>query len=54
MYASWDAGPAFDEAGSFECEHHLVDGGGGDLEVSLHIGFGGRAAEHAGIGVDKG
>jgi hypothetical protein len=43
-----------DQACAFEGEHHLVDGGWGDAEVALHVGFGGRAAEDAAIGMDKG
>ena len=54
MDAAGDPGLAFDEAVSFESEHHLVDGGCGDLEVSLHVGFGGWSSEDAGIGVDEG
>ncbi len=42
------------EALAFEREHPLVDRRRADLEVSLHVGFGGRAAEHAGIRVDEG
>ena len=49
-----DAGLAADEAGAFEGEHHLVDGRRGDAEVPLHVGFGGRAAMHARVGVDEG
>jgi len=48
---SW--GPS-DEAGAFECEHHLVDTGGRDLEVPLHVSFRGRAAEDAAVGVNEG
>jgi hypothetical protein len=32
-----------DEAGAFEGEDHLVDGGRGDAEEAPHVGFGGRA-----------
>ena len=49
-----DTGLTFDEGVSFEGEHHLVDGGCGNLEVSLHVGLGRWASEHAGIGVDEG
>ena len=52
--AARDAGLAADEAGAFEGEHHLVDGGRGDAEVALHVGFGGRPAVHARVGVDEG
>jgi hypothetical protein len=40
-----------DQPGSFESEHHLVDRGRTDAKVSLQIGFGGRWAEDARIGV---
>jgi hypothetical protein len=43
-----DAGFAFDEPVSFEGDHHLVDGWRGYVEVTLHVGFGGRSSEHAG------
>lgn len=39
---------------SFEREHPLVDGGCGNLEVPLHVGFGGCTPEHLGEGVDEG
>jgi hypothetical protein len=42
------------EAGAFKGEHHLMDRGRGDTEVPLHVGFRGRAAVHAHIGVDEG
>ena len=42
-----------DEAGAFEGQDHLVDGGRCDAEEVLHVGFGGRAADHAGIGMDE-
>jgi len=45
---------ASDQAGSHECEDHLVDGGRGDAEMALHIGLGRRASEYARIGVDEG
>jgi len=41
--ASGCAGSSLDEAGAFEGEDHLVDGGRGDAEEALHVGFGGRA-----------
>lgn len=44
----------FNEAISFEGEHHLVDGGCGDRKVPLHICFSGWAPEHARIGIDEG
>jgi hypothetical protein len=31
-----------------------MDGWGTDAEMALHIGFGGRAAEHASIGMNEG
>ena len=54
MDATSDARLAFDEGISFESKDHLVDGGCGDLEVPLHVGFGGWSSEDAGIGVDEG
>ena len=42
------------QAISFEGKDHLVDRGWADAEVALHVGFGGRASEHARIGVDEG
>jgi hypothetical protein len=51
--AARDAWLAFDEAISFEGEHHLVDGGCCDLEVPPHVGFGGWSPEDAGIGIDE-
>ena len=30
-----------------------MDGWWGDLEVPLHVGFSGRAAEDAGVGMDE-
>jgi transposase len=47
-------GLSFDEAGALEGEHHLVDGRGGDLEMSPHIGFGGGPSEDAAVGVYEG
>jgi hypothetical protein len=52
--AAGDAGGAFDEASAFEGEHHVVDARRGYLEVPLHIGFGGRAAEDTTVGVVEG
>ena len=43
-----------DQAGFFEGQDHLVDGWWGDLEVALHVGFGGRSAVDAGVGMDEG
>ena len=31
-----------------------MDGGWADAEVTLHVGLGGRASEHARIAVDEG
>ena len=45
---------AADEACAFEGENHLVDGGRGDAEVALHVGFGRRPAVDARVGVDEG
>ncbi|MDB5396178.1 MAG: hypothetical protein JWM91_3684 [Rhodospirillales bacterium] len=52
--AAGDAWLALDEAVAFEGEHHLMDGRGGDLEMSLHIGFGWGPSEDAAIGVYEG
>ena len=52
--ASGDAGLTPDETVSFEGHDHLVDRWRADLEVSLHVGFSGRAPEHVRIGVDEG
>ena len=41
--AAGGAGSPLDEAGAFENEDHLVDGGRGDAEEAPHVGFGGRA-----------
>jgi hypothetical protein len=41
--ASGGAGGLVDEAGAFEGEDHLVEGGRGDAEEAPHVGFGGRA-----------
>jgi|tagenome__1003787_1003787.scaffolds.fasta_scaffold8294776_1 hypothetical protein len=40
---------SLDEASAFEGEDHLVDGGRGDAEEALHVGFGGRAGIDAGV-----
>ena len=52
--ASGDTGLTANEAVAFECEHHLVNRGWADLEVTLHIDFGRSAAEHARVGIDEG
>ena len=49
-----DARLAPDEAISFERHDHLVNRRRSDLEMALHVGFGGRAAKHVRIGVDEG
>jgi hypothetical protein len=41
--ASGCAGSSLDQAGAFEGEDHLVDGGRGDAEEAPQVGFGGRA-----------
>jgi hypothetical protein len=51
--ASGGAGFSPDQSGAFECKHHLMDGRRADAEVALQVGFGGRAAEDAGIGMDE-
>ena len=51
---SGDAGLTPNQAIAFECHDHLVDRVRADFEVALHVGFGGWAAEHVRIGVDKG
>src|SRR5215470_13407355 len=43
-----------DKSGSFERQHHLVNGRWADAKVLLHVGFGRRAAVQARIEVDKG
>ena len=52
--ASGHAGLSCDEAVSFEAEDHLVDGRWSDAEMPLHVGFGGRLAEHVRIDVNEG
>jgi hypothetical protein len=47
--ASGDAGLTADETISFECHDHLVGRGRADLEVALHICFGGQAPKHVRI-----
>ena len=51
---SGDAGLPPDEAIPFEAEDHLVDRRRCDAEMALHVGFGGRLAEHARIDIDEG
>ena len=52
--AAWLSWLSFDEAGSFEGKDHLMDRWRGDLEVALHVGFGGRSSVDAGVGVNEG
>ena len=54
MDAARDAWLTFYQVEAFEGQNHLVDGGRGDLEVALHVGLGGRASVHAGIGPYEG
>src|SRR6202521_62147 len=48
------SGHACDEPGFFQGQHHLVDGGSGDLEMATHVGFGRGPFEDPAIGVDEG
>ena len=41
------------ESVSFERNDHLVDRRRADMEVALHVGFGGWASEHARVGIDE-
>ena len=52
--AACNPGPSTDQPGSFEGEHHLMDGWWADAKVPLQIGFGWRTAEDARIGIDEG
>ncbi|MGB8364168.1 MAG: hypothetical protein WCE20_06495 [Rhizomicrobium sp.] len=52
--ASRDARLALYQPYSFEGQHHLMDGRRTDAEMALQVGFGWRASENAGIGVDEG
>ena len=54
MDAPWLAWLALDEACSFEGQNHLMNCWWRDLEVSLHVGFGGRSSVDAGVGVNEG
>ena len=53
-YRSWGPGCALDKALSLEGEDHLMNGGRRYAEVTLEVGFGGRAAQHDRIGMDEG
>jgi hypothetical protein len=52
--APWSSRLSSDEALSFEGEYHLMDRWRRDLEVALHVGFGGGASVDTGIGIDEG
>jgi hypothetical protein len=52
--ASRDPRLPSDQAGSFEREHHLVDGWRTNPEVPLQVRFGRRSADDARIGIDEG
>ena len=54
MDASGSSGHPCDEPGFFQGQHHLVDGGSGDLEMATHVGFGRGPFEDPAIGVDEG
>ena len=49
-----DAWLSPDQSDALQREQHLVDGRRGDSEIALQVGFGRRAAEHLGVGVDEG
>src|ERR1700682_2037301 len=51
--ASGSSGQPCDEAGFFQGQYHLVDGGSGDLEMATHVGFGRGPFEDPAIGVDE-
>ena len=51
--AACDPRLSTDQPGSFEGEHHLMDGWWADAKVALQIGFGWRTAEDVRIGVDE-
>ena len=52
--ATCGAGFAGDPSLAIEGKHHLMDGGRGDSEEALHVGFGGWAAHDERIGMDEG
>ena len=54
MDASWLSWLSSDEALSFEGEDHLMDRWRRDLEVALHVGFGGWSPVDAGVGINEG
>jgi hypothetical protein len=51
--ASGSSGPACDEPGFFQGQHHLVDGGSGDLEMATHIGLGVDEGQVLALGLRK-
>jgi len=52
--AARDTGLSSDEAGALEGHDHLMDRWRCDLEMALHVGFGGGTTEDARISVDEG
>jgi hypothetical protein len=52
--AARDAGLPSDQGQALESGDHLVDGWGGNVEVSLHVGFGRWASVDLGVGPDEG
>ena len=52
--ASSNARLSSDQSSALQSDDHLMDGRWADAEMALQIGFGGGAAEDAGIGVDEG
>lgn len=50
--ASGDARLSSDQSNALQGEHHVMDGRWADAEMPLQVGFGGRATEDAGIGVE--
>ena len=54
MDAPWLSRLSSDEALSLEGDDHLMDGWRRDLEVALHVGFGGWSSVDPGVGVDEG
>ena len=54
MDAPWLSRLSSDEALSFEGDDHLMDRWRRDLEVALHVGFGGGSSVDPGVGIDEG
>ena len=52
--ASGEARLTANEAVALECKDHLVNRRRGDLEMSLHVGFGRGSVEHVRVCVDEG